>query len=67
MAANVEKTRLIRFVDELDLKQIPVSVKKKKKEECSSGHYSPPLFPPRKHATRETRASKIRGRTEYHV
>ena len=37
MAANVEKTRLIRFVDELDLKQMPVSVKRKKKEECSSG------------------------------
>ena len=37
MAANVEKTRLIRFVDELDLKQIPVSVKRKKKEECPPG------------------------------
>ena len=37
MAANVEKNRLIRFVDELDLKQIPVSVKRKKKEECLSG------------------------------
>ena len=32
-----KKTRLIRFVDELDLKQIPVSVKTKKKEECPSG------------------------------
>ena len=32
-----KKTRLIRFVDELDLKQIPVSVKRKEKEECSSG------------------------------
>ena len=38
MAANVEKSLLIRFVDELDFKQIPVSVKKKKKkEECPSG------------------------------
>ena len=34
MAENVEKSLLIRFVDELDL---PVSVKKKKKEECPSG------------------------------
>ena len=33
----MEKTRFIRFVDELDLKQIPVSVKRKKKEECPSG------------------------------
>ena len=31
------KNSFIRFVDELDLKQIPVSVKRKKKEECSSG------------------------------
>ena len=37
MAANVEKSLLIRFVDELDFKQIPVSVKRKKKEECPSG------------------------------
>ena len=37
MAANVEKSPLIRFVDELDFKQIPVSVKRKKKEECPSG------------------------------
>ena len=37
MAANVEKSPLIRFVDELDFKQIPVSVKGKKKEECPSG------------------------------
>ena len=36
MAANVESP-LIRFVDELDFKQIPVSVKRKKKEECASG------------------------------
>ena len=36
MAANVEKSPLIRFVDELDFKQIPVSVKKKKKEEYPS-------------------------------
>ena len=35
--ANVEKSPLIRFVDELDFKQIPVSVKRKKKEECPSG------------------------------
>ena len=35
MAANVEKNPLIRFVDELE--QIPVSVKRKKKEECPSG------------------------------
>ena len=33
----MEKSPLIRFVDELDLKQIPVSVKRKKKEECPSG------------------------------
>ena len=33
----MEKSRLIRFVDELDFKQIPVSVKRKKKEECPSG------------------------------
>jgi len=33
----VEKSPLIRFVDELDFKQIPVSVKRKKKEECPSG------------------------------
>ena len=31
MAANVEKSPLIRFIDELDFKQIPVSVKRKKK------------------------------------
>ena len=37
MAANVEKSPLIRFVDELDFKQIPVSVKRKKKEECPPG------------------------------
>ena len=37
MAANVEKSPLIRFVDELDFKQIPVSVKRKRKEECPSG------------------------------
>ena len=37
MTANVEKSPLIRFVDELDFKQIPVSVKRKKKEECPSG------------------------------
>ena len=37
MAANVEKSPLIRFVDELDFKQIPLSVKRKKKEECPSG------------------------------
>ena len=37
MAANVEKSPLIRFVEELDFKQIPVSVKRKKKEECPSG------------------------------
>ena len=33
----MEKSPLIRFVDELDFKQIPVSVKIKKKEECPSG------------------------------
>ena len=32
-----KKSPLIRFVDELDYKQIPVSVKRKKKEECPSG------------------------------
>ena len=32
----MEKSPLIRFVDELDFKQIPVSVKRKKKEECPS-------------------------------
>ena len=37
MAINVEKSPLICFVDELDFKQIPVSVKRKKKEECPSG------------------------------
>ena len=37
MAANVEKSPLIRFVDELDFKQIPGFVKRKKKEECPSG------------------------------
>ena len=37
MAANVEKSPLIRFADELDFKQIPISVKRKKKEECPSG------------------------------
>ena len=32
------KSSLIRFVDELDFKQIPVSVKRtEKKEECPSG------------------------------
>ena len=33
----MEKSPLIRFFDELDFKQIPVSVKRKKKEECPSG------------------------------
>ena len=33
----MEKSLLIRFVDEFDFKQIPVSVKRKKKEECRSG------------------------------
>ena len=33
----MEKSPLIRFVDELDFKQIPVSVKRKRKEECPSG------------------------------
>ena len=33
----MEKSPLIRFVDELDFKQIPVSVKRKKKEECPAG------------------------------
>ena len=33
----MEKSPLIRYVDELDIKQIPVSVKRKKKEECPSG------------------------------
>ena len=37
MAANVEKSPFICFVDELDFKQIPVSVKRKKKEGCPSG------------------------------
>ena len=37
MAANVEKSPLIRFADELHFKQIPISVKRKKKEECPSG------------------------------
>ena len=37
MAANAEKSPLIRFVDELDVKQIPVSVKRKKKEKFPSG------------------------------
>ena len=37
MAANMEKSPLIRFVDEFDFKQIPVSVKRKKKEECPPG------------------------------
>ena len=32
-----KKSLLIRFVDELDFKQIPVSVKRKRKEECPSG------------------------------
>ena len=36
MAANVEKSPLIRFVDELDFKHIPLSVKRKTKEECPS-------------------------------
>ena len=31
------KSPLIRFVDELDFKQTPVSVKRNNKEECSSG------------------------------
>ena len=33
----MEKSPLIRFVDKLDFKQIPVSVTRKKKEECPSG------------------------------
>ena len=33
----MEESSLIRFVDELDFKEIPVSVKRKKKEECPSG------------------------------
>ena len=33
----MEKRPLIRFVDELDFKQILVSVKRKKNEECPSG------------------------------
>ena len=33
MAANVEKSPLIRFVDELDFKQIRVSVKSSSREE----------------------------------
>ena len=37
MTANVEKSPSIRFVDEVDFKQIPVSVKRKRKEECPSG------------------------------
>ena len=37
MAANEEKSPLIRFVDELGFKQMPVSVKRKKKEECPCG------------------------------
>ena len=37
MAANAEKSPLIRFVDELDFQQIPVSVKRNKKGECPSG------------------------------
>ena len=37
MAANVKKSPLIRFVDELDFKHILVSVRRKKKEECPSG------------------------------
>ena len=37
MAANVEKSPIIRFGDELDFKQIPVSVKRKRKEEYPSG------------------------------
>ena len=37
MAANVEKSPLIRFVDELDFKQISVSVTGIKKGECPSG------------------------------
>ena len=32
-----KKSPLIRFVDEIDFKQIPVSVKREKKEECPSG------------------------------
>ena len=35
MAANVEKSLLIRFVGELDFKQIPVSVKKKEERGMS--------------------------------
>ena len=37
MAVNVEKSPLIRFVDELHFEQIPVSVKRKKKGKCPSG------------------------------
>ena len=33
----MEKSPLIRFVDEFDFKQIPVSVNRKAKEECPSG------------------------------
>ena len=36
-------------------------------EEARSAITPPPWFPPRKHTTRENRASKIRGRTGYHV
>ena len=32
-----EKSPLTRFVAELDFKRIPMSVKRKKKEECPSG------------------------------
>ena len=32
-----EKSPLIRFVAELDFERIPVSVRRKKKEECPSG------------------------------
>ena len=37
MAANVEKSPLIRFVDEVEFKQILVSVNRKRNEECPSG------------------------------
>ena len=37
MEGNVEKSSLIPFVDELDFKEILVSVKRKKKEGCPSG------------------------------
>ena len=37
MATNMERSPFIRFVDELDFKQIPVSVKREKKEIWPSG------------------------------